>query len=60
MTKINILTAGVNTGTIYFLPKNKIRTNANKIKSLMKDCIEVKGIQSPKQPQVAIFPDRAA
>jgi hypothetical protein len=52
--------AGVNKGIMYFFPKKRSRISTNKTRSLINDSIEVKGIQSPKQPQVEILPERAA
>jgi hypothetical protein len=57
---IKKLKAVVKGGIIYFCPMKRISINTIKTRSLIKDCMEVSGIQSPKQPQVAILPDRAA
>ena len=57
MMKLNAVDKG---GVMYFCPKNKIKISTTSTRSFKNDCMEVRGIQSPKQPQVAILPDKAA
>ncbi len=58
--KTRKLAPPLNIGVIYFAPKNMMSIKNDNTMSFINDCMAVKGIQSPKQPQVRILPDKTA